>query len=528
MAAAWDGQATRPRRDGRGQSWRTSIVPGYTGTRVSLNSEEPSLPTELVEGKYRVTRLIGQGGMGSVWEGTHVTLGTRVAVKFIDAAYANSPEARSRFENEARAAARLNSKHVVKVFDHGVMPDGRPFIVMEFLQGEPLDGRLDRLGRIPPEDTARLITQVCRALARAHEAGIVHRDLKPENIFLVWDEEDSADIAKVVDFGIAKFTDGSKMGVSSATRTGSVLGTPYYMSPEQARGLRSVDYRSDLWSLGVITFRCIVGRLPFEGEAIGDLLVKICTSPIPVPSQFAPDVPVGFDAWFERALQREPGERFSSAAELAESLRSVCGGARPAMGSAGYEGLSAATVATAPPQTTPGIGARGMTTPMPVVAYSDPSISQAGVTGAPLTHTPVLQVGGGRRKTWTLVGALGGLVVLVLGVVMVRVLSSDPQTEQSPASSAQPEAASVPTGSGPANPPPVVSAGPVIAPVVAPLVSVATTASTASPEPPEPPPTVRGRPRPRPVAEPPAPQPPPQPRPRPQGQQTGKPIDLGY
>ena len=262
--------------------------------------------------------------MGAVWEGTHLSLGTRVAVKFIDAEYAESPEARSRFENEARAAARLRSKHVVEVYDHGVSEDGRPFIVMEFLQGEPLDKRLDRVGRLPPQQTAQIVLQICRALAKAHAANIVHRDLKPENVFLVWDDEENTDVVKVVDFGIAKFND-TQLSSSSATRTGSVLGTPHYMSPEQARGLRGVDSRSDLWSVAVIAYRCIVGVLPFEGEAVGDLLVKLCTAPIPVPSQIAPDVPAGFDAWLHKGLTREPAQRFQTASQLGESLASICG-----------------------------------------------------------------------------------------------------------------------------------------------------------------------------------------------------------
>ena len=287
------------------------------------NSDLP-VPEGVVAGKYRLTRLLGRGGMGAVWEGTHVSLGTRVAVKFIDAEYASSPEARTRFENEARAAARLRSKHVVEVYDHGVSDDSRPFIVMEFLQGEPLDKRLDRIGRLPARETAQLIMQVCRALTKAHAANIVHRDLKPENVFLVWDEDEATDVVKVVDFGIAKFNEAG-MNSSSATRTGSLLGTPHYMSPEQARGLRSVDSRSDLWSVAVIAYRCIVGELPFEGEAVGDLLVKLCTAPIPVPSRVAADVPKAFDAWLEKALNREPALRFANAAELAESLAAVCG-----------------------------------------------------------------------------------------------------------------------------------------------------------------------------------------------------------
>ena len=287
-------------------------------------NSDPPVPQGVVAGKYRLTRLLGRGGMGAVWEGTHTSLGARVAVKFIDAEYADSPEARSRFENEARAAARLRSRHVVEVYDHGVSDDGRPFIVMEFLQGEPLDKRLDRLGRLPARETAQIVVQICRALAKAHAANIVHRDLKPENVFLVWDDEERTDVVKVVDFGIAKFNDAS-MNSSSATRTGSLLGTPHYMSPEQARGLRSVDSRSDLWSVAVIAYRCIVGVLPFEGEAVGDLLVKLCTAQVPVPSQIAPDVPPSFDAWLAKALTRDPAQRFQTAAQLSESLAAVCG-----------------------------------------------------------------------------------------------------------------------------------------------------------------------------------------------------------
>src|SRR5690606_28454320 len=147
----------------------------------------------LVADKYRLTRLLGRGGMGSVWEGVHASLGTRVAVKFIEAEHANSIEARQRFVNEALAAARLNSKHVVQVHDHGVGGDGRPYIVMEFLEGEPLDARLDRERVLPPEQVISVVAQVARALSRAHQQGIVHRDLKPENVFLVWDAEDQRD-----------------------------------------------------------------------------------------------------------------------------------------------------------------------------------------------------------------------------------------------------------------------------------------------------------------------------------------------
>jgi serine/threonine-protein kinase len=282
--------------------------------------------TSLVAGKYELLGLIGRGGMGSVWEGRHTSLGTRVAIKFIDAEYANSQDARSRFDNEARAAATIQSKHAIQIFDHGTTSDGRLYIVMELLEGEPLDKRLARVHVLSIADTARTIRQVGRALQRAHDRGIIHRDLKPENIFLVRGPDDDEDVAKVLDFGIAKIKAApGAVGVSSSTKTGTLLGTPFFMSPEQARGLRTVDHRSDLWSLGVIVFKCVTGVLPFDGESLGDLLVKICTVPIPLPSHLLPGLPPEFDAWITRALDRDPDRRFQTAGELAEALATLAG-----------------------------------------------------------------------------------------------------------------------------------------------------------------------------------------------------------
>jgi serine/threonine protein kinase len=352
-------------------------------------TSDPRPPDGLIAGKYRLTRLLGKGGMGAVWEGVHESLGTRVAVKFIDAEYASSDDVRARFVNEAKAAARLRSKHVVQVYDQGVGEDGRPYIVMEFLSGEPLDRRLDRLGRLSPEETARIVLHVCRALARAHESGIVHRDLKPENVFLVYDEEDETDIAKVVDFGIAKITDTSSGG-SSSTRTGAVLGTPQFMSPEQARGLRSVDHRTDLWSLGVIAYRCLVGSLPFKGEAVGDLLVNICTGDPPIPSAIEPTVPRGFDEWVRRALAREPADRFQTPADLADGLAVVCGlDAKLGGVSSGRRELPSTdgpvvpgAVTAAPLATTPVPSMRSRRPPWAVIAVSFVALTAAVAIGA--------------------------------------------------------------------------------------------------------------------------------------------------
>ncbi|HEX8790433.1 MAG TPA: protein kinase [Polyangiaceae bacterium] len=292
----------------------------------AMTDSTPPPVSGLVAGKYEVLRLIGRGGMGSVWEGRHTSLGTRVAIKFIDQEYADSKEAQSRFVTEARAAAKLESRHAIHIYDHGVTDDGRPYMVMELLVGEPLDKRLERLGRLTLPETARILVQVCRALQRAHATGIIHRDLKPENIFLVHVPDDDDEIAKVLDFGIAKIkaAPGEK-GLTSSTKTGAVLGTPYYMAPEQARGLRSIDTRADLWSLGIIAYKCVTGVLPFDGESVGDLLVKICTAPPPTPSLTMPGLPPAFDVWFARALEREPERRFQAASELADALALAAG-----------------------------------------------------------------------------------------------------------------------------------------------------------------------------------------------------------
>jgi serine/threonine-protein kinase len=274
----------------------------------------------VVAGKFRLNHMLGGGGMGSVWHATHMGLDIPCAVKFVRGELLDQDDIKSRFEREAKAAAQLRSPHVVQILDHGVC-EGTPYIAMELLDGEDLGTRLERVGRLPPEQLHKIMSEACRALAKAHAQGIVHRDLKPDNIYLVRD--DDREITKVLDFGIAK-TRGSNEISGSGTKTGAMLGTPYYMSPEQAQGTKTVDFRSDLWSLAVITFQCITGRLPFESEALGDLLIKIIISPIPVPSQLA-SVPPGFDRWWAKASLRDPAERFQSAKEFSDSLALVCG-----------------------------------------------------------------------------------------------------------------------------------------------------------------------------------------------------------
>ena len=275
---------------------------------------------EVIIGRYELERELGRGGMGSVWRAFDRTLDAPCALKFVDwppdvpRDSELGAELRSRFEREAKAAAKLRSPHVVQVFDHGDH-EGCPFLAMELLEGESLAARIEREGRLAPRDVTTIVRDVARALAKAHAAGIVHRDLKPDNIWLTPGAERV--IAKVLDFGIAKSE--QALRTSSKTRTGAILGTPAYMSPEQIDGA-AVDWRSDLWALGVLVHECLTGALPFEAESLGKLFVAILQSTTPSPRERVASLPASIDAFWARALQREPAARFQSAAEMAMAL----------------------------------------------------------------------------------------------------------------------------------------------------------------------------------------------------------------
>jgi serine/threonine protein kinase len=280
----------------------------------------------VIAGKYRLEACRARGGMGSVWVARHVLLGTPLALKFIEPRFASSPEARGRFEREAKTVALLQGTHVAHIHDYGV-EDGTPYIAMELLQGEDLNARLTREGRLPVAAAVHIVHQVAKVLRRAHETGIIHRDLKPGNIFLVASDDDEV-IVKVLDFGVAKAT--KALGPhSDPTKSGTLVGSPRYMSPEQARGVKELDHRSDLWSLGVIAFRMLTGELPFPGTEIGDVILKICTEPAPVPSRLVFGLSPEIDRFFVRALERDPDKRFQSAREMAQAFAAAAGQAPP-------------------------------------------------------------------------------------------------------------------------------------------------------------------------------------------------------
>jgi serine/threonine-protein kinase len=306
----------------------------YEVASSALPNDVPDLSGRIVADKFKVSRLIGTGGMGTVWEGFHTTLATRVAIKFIKPAYVENKEARARFEIEARAAARIRTKHAVHVYDYGVSDDGLPYIVMEYLEGESLSESIIRRGALTPAETAFIIGQAARALETAHASGVVHRDLKPDNIFLQKSDDPNDEYPysiKLVDFGIAKMFDtplehGAKSHpMGGPTREGTVIGTPNFMAPEQLTMGGLPGPLTDIWSLGACTFAAVTARLPFEGDVLGDIVLKVCAEPMPVPSKYNTRLPPGFDAWFARACARDPMKRFQSAGEMADALAKVCG-----------------------------------------------------------------------------------------------------------------------------------------------------------------------------------------------------------
>ena len=274
----------------------------------------------LVTPSIRLVRELGAGGMGSVWIADHLTLKTQVVVKFIARTLDQDAMAVARFSREAAAASQVKSPHVVQMLDHGIATDGAPFIAMELLEGRDLATRLDEPPRPTWSEVDSIVTQCARALSRAHEKGIVHRDIKPENIFLC-DIGGGETFVKVLDFGIARGTEHHL----AKTGTGQMLGTPYYMSPEQITGAKDLDHRCDLWALGVVTFQMLTGERPFAGETVGALAVAIHSAPLPVPTALDPSLPRTIDAWFAKVCSRAPAERFQTARDLAAALTAALG-----------------------------------------------------------------------------------------------------------------------------------------------------------------------------------------------------------
>ncbi|HYP78617.1 MAG TPA: serine/threonine-protein kinase [Polyangiaceae bacterium] len=283
-------------------------------------SELSALVGTTVAGKYRVDRLIGRGGMGAVFQAANLAIGKRVALKFLDHEAAQNREACQRFQREAEAAGMAESAHIVQIFDSGVTDSGLPFLVMELLTGEDLRARLRRDGRASVASALRIVSQILRALHRAHEAGIVHRDLKPDNVFLCARDDDPS-FVKLVDFGISKVA--RARAADTLTRRGTVLGTAFYMSPEQAQSFDDIDGRTDLFSVGAILFEMLAGKPPHVAPTYEAVLIAICTHDAPDVRTLAPEAPAPVAALIQRALQRDREQRFQSAQEFLTAITAV-------------------------------------------------------------------------------------------------------------------------------------------------------------------------------------------------------------
>ncbi|HEU4580584.1 MAG TPA: serine/threonine-protein kinase [Polyangiaceae bacterium] len=392
-----------------------------------------------IDGKYEIKRLLGEGGMGAVYEGENTLIHRRVAIKVLHSGVAALEEAVKRFENEAQAAGRIGSDHIVEVLDLGRLDSGDRYMVMEFLKGESLSARIAARGRLSATEISHVGLQLLEGLSAAHEAGIIHRDLKPDNIFLIAQAKGRTDFVKILDFGISKF---NALGKDfSMTRTGSVMGTPYYMAPEQARGAKNLDARLDVYAAGVILYEAATGRVPFDGDTFNELLIKIVTEDSPPVRSVVPDLDPGLAEIIDKARQKNPDQRFASAREFREALASWSEGARSAL-------ATGATIALAPPPpASPGadtalaggaglasrdvIPARAEASPAAVnatAAFAPPAqpVALGNRTGQAWANTQAaLPPSEPRARTGRNVFIAGGTAVALAVVVLVVKLQSD-------------------------------------------------------------------------------------------------------
>jgi serine/threonine-protein kinase len=285
---------------------------------------DDSLVGSILEGKYELVKVLGTGGMGSVYLGQHVVLGKRVAVKFLHANYARDASMVRRFFREAQAAAAIGHKNIIDVLDVAVTAEGTPYLVMEYLEGESLATMLVRRGRLDFAAACGIMEPILLALQAAHDKGIVHRDLKPDNVFLAQSEDEIT--VKLIDFGISKHT--GSTGNTNLTQAGALMGTPAYMSPEQVAGVSDVDARSDVWSAGCILHELLAGVPPFDGENINRILAAVLTEQVVAPTTRFPGFPPEAEGVVLKALVRERAGRFASAREMLEFLRATHGFAR--------------------------------------------------------------------------------------------------------------------------------------------------------------------------------------------------------
>jgi eukaryotic-like serine/threonine-protein kinase len=429
----------------------------------------------IVAGKYELVRLLGKGAMGEVWLATHNSLGGEFAVKLVRPSEAEEEgTAAGRFQLEAQVSARLSRKtrHIVSVSDHGE-ENGLAYLVMERLEGESLEAHIERPGRLDLPEVVAIVMQIARALAHAHSEGIFHRDLKPANLFLTRDE-DGRMLVKLLDFGIARAKTAFASRSPFATGKDMVLGTPSYMSPEQARGLDTLDYRCDLWALAVVAYEALTGTIPWEGERLEDIFLSICTHRMtPIVARRA-DLPPGIEGIFARAFAPALDDRFQTADALSEAFEALVdpaaveaamGGARPVTRSS--PDLAAAAAMLAPSGGSPNAWHRARHR---VESSADP----VGVAMGEPTRVAVRR----RRSAGWVIAAIAALTALgVVGLALSAFTSRDTPTSRPTASSAPPTTPS--TGQALLAPPEPATATVVAEPAAPPTTTTAQSPHTA-------------------------------------------------
>jgi serine/threonine-protein kinase len=373
----------------------------------TLRSKAPTadLVGQVVADRYHIIKKLGEGGMGAVYLGEHVKMGRKSAIKVMAPSMVHDPDAISRFNREAANASRISHPNVCQIYDFGETPDGIIYLAMEFIEGSSLSDLIDREGALPPLRSASILKQSADALAAAHELGIVHRDLKPDNIMIV-QARDGSDVVKVVDFGIAKAVAGDETG-QKVTKTGLVVGTPEYMSPEQLSGDK-LDGRSDIYSLGLVLYRMLTGVLPFQADTAQEVMIKRLTDePMPL-AEARPDIeyPPKLQPVLDRALARAPAERYQNAADFGRDTVDAVAGLKPAAKA------DVARLSTAATQLMGSEEVQAMTRKQAVAKKAPPPTrAAAAAPTAPAKRFPLAAILGGVAA----VAALGGVGYVAMG-----------------------------------------------------------------------------------------------------------------
>ncbi len=405
-------------------------------------------------GNYRAVSLLGEGGMGAVYLAEHPGIGRRVAVKVLHKNYIRDESLLTRFLNEARAANAIRHPNIIEILDSGTIADGTPFLVMELLEGESLGTRLRRVGALEIPTAVEFAYQTASALGAAHKKGIVHRDLKPDNLFVIPDpHEPDRERIKVLDFGIAKLQQGNA-GDSVKTRTGTLMGTPIYMSPEQCRGTRTVDHRSDIYSLGIIFFEMLCGQPPFVSEGFGELVNMHLNVAAPAPSSQRPDVPSSIDAVVLKMLAKNPDDRFADMAQVQIALKASGGSMFVVRGSV---------------PSSPDLGGK---TPAPMAKATSPSNPKLRETTFSTGVGEQLGVPAGSRKGKAALIVVGAAVAAIAAGVFifrdgekvgVRNVEAEPSKLTPPSVATATTKVAIAAPAAPATPAPAVVAHPVAA-----------------------------------------------------------------